>query len=264
MTQALVKMETPDVMTLGKVLASSGYFTDARQAGQAVVKILAGQELGFGPVASMTGIYIVKGKVSLSANLLAAAIKRTGRYTYKVKALTETECSIEFSENGTALGVSTFTMKDAKTAGLAGDNWRKYPRNMLFARAMSNGAKWYCPDVFGGPLYTPDELGAEVDGETGEIIDVEPVRAKPTKVDPPEEIAPTPEPESATDTPELDEHFGPKDKPAAKSGNGKGAVIKTGTWGKAAPSVANDWPHYQTKAGKPNFPHMLNTAAKLG
>jgi hypothetical protein len=30
---------------------------------------------------------------------------------------------------------------------------------MLYARALSNGAKWYCPDVFGGPIYTPDELG---------------------------------------------------------------------------------------------------------
>jgi hypothetical protein len=37
---------------------------------------------------------------------------------------------------------------------------------MLFARAMSNGARWYCPDVFAGPAYTPDELGADVDGET--------------------------------------------------------------------------------------------------
>jgi hypothetical protein len=40
---------------------------------------------------------------------------------------------------------------------------------MLYARALSNGAKWYCPDVFGGPIYTPDELGAVVDGETGEL-----------------------------------------------------------------------------------------------
>jgi len=44
---------------------------------------------------------------------------------------------------------------------------------MLFARAISNGAKWFCPDIFGGPVYTPDELGAEVD-EEGDIIDVTP------------------------------------------------------------------------------------------
>jgi len=162
--------QLPDVMTLGKVLAQSGYFSDARQAGQAVVKILAGQELGFGPIASMTGVHIIKSKVSLSANLMAAAIKRSGRYTYDVTELTEQTCTITFKEGAKTLGESTFTMKDAAKAKLVGDNWKKYPRNMLFARALSNGTKWYTPDIFGGPIYTPDELGAVIDGETGEVI----------------------------------------------------------------------------------------------
>jgi len=62
-------------------------------------------------------------------------------------------------------------MEDAGNAGLiARDNWKKYPRNMLFSRAMSNGAKWHCPDVgAGAPIYTPDELGADVDDE-GAVI----------------------------------------------------------------------------------------------
>jgi hypothetical protein len=74
---------------------------------------------------------------------------------------------------GQTIGVSSFTMEDAKRAGLSGgDNWKKYPRNMLFARAMSNGAKWYCPDVFGGPVYTPDELEprAKFDPESDEMV----------------------------------------------------------------------------------------------
>jgi hypothetical protein len=41
---------------------------------------------------------------------------------------------------------------------------------MLFARAMSNGVRWYCPDVFSGaPTYTPEELGADVT-ESGDVI----------------------------------------------------------------------------------------------
>jgi len=67
-------------------------------------------------------------------------------------------------EEGNQIGVSVFTIEDAKTAGLYRQSspWEKYPRNMVFARAITNGARWYCPDVFNGPIYTPDELGAEV------------------------------------------------------------------------------------------------------
>jgi hypothetical protein len=29
---------------------------------------------------------------------------------------------------------------------------------MVFARAMSNGAKWFCAEIFNGPVYTPEEI----------------------------------------------------------------------------------------------------------
>lgn len=175
---AIVKHE-PTGMTLselGTTLAKSGFFTDTREASQAIVKVLAGREMGFGPVASMTGIYIVKGRVSLSANIMAAAVKRSGRYDFRVRELSEKVASIEFFElsNGKrdSLGTSTFTIEDAKKAGT--QNLDRFARNMLYARAMSNGVKWYCPDVTGGPAYTPDELGEAVN-EDGEIIDARPV-----------------------------------------------------------------------------------------
>jgi hypothetical protein len=151
-----------DILQLGRAMASSGFFKDAQRASQAIVKILAGRELGFGPVASMVGVHIIKDKVSLSANLMAAAIKRTGRYNYRLREHSATACCIEFFEGGESVGVSEFTMQDATQAGLLSNpTWKSYPRNMLFARAMSNGARWYCPDVFGGPVYTPEELGRD-------------------------------------------------------------------------------------------------------
>jgi hypothetical protein len=54
---------------------------------------------------------------------------------------------------------------------------------MLFARAMSNGARWHCPDIFGGPIYTPEELGVEVDGEGEPVktIVVEPAAPAPAR-----------------------------------------------------------------------------------
>lgn len=43
---------------------------------------------------------------------------------------------------------------------------------MLFARAISNGVKWFCPDVFEMPVYTPEELGSTIVTEdtTAEVV----------------------------------------------------------------------------------------------
>ena len=139
-------------MELGKVFAASGIFKDVKTAAQAVVKILAGKELGLSPIESMNSLYIVNDKIAVLATMIAARIKRSAKYDYRVIKLDETECSISFvSMNGVdefkELGISTYTIKDAAKAGIVNkDNWRNYPRNMLFARALSNGARWYCPD----------------------------------------------------------------------------------------------------------------------
>ncbi|MGA9773227.1 MAG: hypothetical protein WBV94_29620 [Blastocatellia bacterium] len=169
--QELTFLETKD---LGALLASSGYFADVKEASQAVVKILTGREMGIGPMASMSGIYVIQGKPSLSANLMASTIKRSGKYDYRIREHTNEVCKIEFFQSGESLGESSFSIEDAKQAeSLSGKNahsWKKFPRNMLFARAMSNGARFFTPDIFGGPVYDPEELGAGLDTQTGEYI----------------------------------------------------------------------------------------------
>ena len=42
---------------------------------------------------------------------------------------------------------------------------------MLFSRAISNGLRWYCPDALSMTAYTPEELGAKVDGE-GNVLEL--------------------------------------------------------------------------------------------
>src|SRR5262245_8304399 len=52
---------TENVIEIGRLLAQSGYFTDIKDAAQAVAKILAGREVGIGPIASLGGVYIQNG-----------------------------------------------------------------------------------------------------------------------------------------------------------------------------------------------------------
>lgn len=173
-----------ETLNLGDVLAQSGMFSDVKTKAQAVAKILAGRELGLGPIVSMTKIYMVKDKITLGVEVMGSLIKKSGTYDYFVKKLTNNECELEFYkiEGGkrTVIGTSSFCILDAQKAGVAhGDNWKKYPRNMLMARAISNGARWYCPHLISG-AYIPEELGAPVDAKTGEMKVAEiPLEEKP-------------------------------------------------------------------------------------
>ena len=150
------KINTTDIMSIGKAFAESGMFTDIKSAAQAMVKIIAGQEIGIPPFASMSGIHIIQGKPTIGAGLIASSIKGSGKYDFRVVDHSEKLCSIEFFQGKESLGISTFTIEDAKKAGTK--NIDKFPKNMLFARAISNGVKFYTPDVFSGPVYTPEEM----------------------------------------------------------------------------------------------------------
>lgn len=174
MTNSLAIYEFDGIQKAASALAKSGYFKDVQSEAQAIVKVMAGAELGLPPFASMSGIHIIQGKPVLGANVLATLVKNSGRYDYHVKQCDATACRLEFFENGKPVGEVEFTMTEAKAAGLTGkDNWQKFPSDMLFARAISRGARRYAPGIFGGsPVYTPDEMGADID-EDGQIVDVQ-------------------------------------------------------------------------------------------
>jgi hypothetical protein len=175
-----------DLFRIADVFAKSGMFPEARDAAQCAAKLIVGQGLGLTPYDSMNGLHIIQGKAVLAANTMAAAIKRSGKYDYRAETDDEA-CTIAFHDlsqrdadgRPMIIGVTTFTMNDARRAGLGGQNWKKYPRAMLFARAISAGYREHCPDALGAaPVYV------EAMGET-EIPRIEPrggKNARPTRV----------------------------------------------------------------------------------
>jgi len=177
-TQVSIVQQLPisELMNLAKAFAESGMFADTKSAAQAIVKIQAGQEIGIPPFAAMTGIHIIQGKPTIGAGLIASRLKGSGKYDYRVVEASEKVCSIDFYQGNTKIGNSTFTIEDARKA--LTKNIDKFPKNMLFARAISNGVKWYCPDIFRGPVYVPEEMPSvteevshiEVDTTIDEII----------------------------------------------------------------------------------------------
>lgn len=156
----LIKLE--EVQNLSKVFVESKLFKDVADVAKASVKIIAGASLGLEAFQSMQGIDIIQGKLVINAATQASMVKKSGKYDYRIIEHTNEICKLEFLEKKDGkfekIGDSSFNLDDARLAGLAAkDNWIKYPKNMLFARAFSNGVKWCCPDVFGGAVYNESD-----------------------------------------------------------------------------------------------------------
>ena len=175
-----------------EMLAKTGLLTDTRDIGVALSKIIAGCELGIGPSLALSSLHLINGKITMSSGLISTLIKRSGKYRFRSQVDARL-CAIEVYElfNGRweQIGAETFSFEDAKAAGLTTgpnkSNWEKYPRNMLFARCISNVGKFHCSDVFGGAVYTHEEMGAVIDGETGDVLPAQPYpKAVPPSQDP--------------------------------------------------------------------------------
>jgi len=152
-------------MQLAEAFADSPLFGAVKTANDALVRIVVGRSIGLTEYEAMN-IHLVDGKPEVGANIMASAIKRSGKYDYKVMENTRTRCSIQFYErlaDGSlgVLGEPMLWRIDVEAKHLANrDTWKKYPRRMLWCRALSEGYKTHCPDALGSqPVYVDGELG---------------------------------------------------------------------------------------------------------
>ncbi len=104
------------------------------------------------------GMYCVNGKVEMSAYMMATLIRNAGHSFTKDKRSDDTMCILHGKrrDNGDTW-TERFSINDAKRAGIYRNTWEKFPRNMLFARALSNLARQLFPDVIGG-CYVEGEI----------------------------------------------------------------------------------------------------------
>jgi hypothetical protein len=150
-----------DVLRLADTLAQArgGFIPDHfKNSAQVAAVILAGRELGVGPMAALRSFYLVNGKLGMDASFVSGRMLAHGIALEWLRD--DDECaSVRLSRAGMPPYVSTFSRQDAERAGLWGSaTWRKYPRAMLRARAITAGARAYAADAFSGSVYTPDEL----------------------------------------------------------------------------------------------------------
>lgn len=145
--------------------------------------ILMGDELGIGPMQSLSKIDVIEGRPACSAELMRALITRSGHEIW-VEESTNTRCTIAGKRKDTTRETRvTWTADDVKQAGLSGKPvHQKYPRAMLLARATGELARMVFADVMAGLSYTVEELGMgyEVDG-----ADITAAQGEPPNLPPP-------------------------------------------------------------------------------
>lgn len=142
--------------------------------------ILMGREIGVGPMQSLSKIHIVDGRPAMAAELMRARALEAGHDLW-IEEKSSTRVTVAGRRKGSdKVSMVTWTMDDAKRAGIQGkNNWRKYPRQMLTARATAELCRDIFADCLGGVSYSVEEL--EDGGFEDETPDGEPIKAEPKK-----------------------------------------------------------------------------------
>lgn len=196
-----------------RVFIASRLLPDSITTPEAALTVMVkGWELGLPPMQALNGITVIKGKPTMSAELMAAVIYRDhgDESLYWVENTNERAVLRYKRRTAKQSGEYTYTIEDAKRAGLlSNQTWSKYPSAMLRARCISAVARLAFPDSIGG-MYLPEEMGTSVN-EEGDVLTLPHIEATaPIVVTPPAIDAPT-----ALDAPAvLDGEFEERTTPA--------------------------------------------------
>lgn len=116
------------------------------------------------------GLYFVQGKVEMASALMNQLIRSCGHSVSKDPKSDDTKCILHGKRKDTGdIWTESFSIDEAKRAGIykeAGP-WGKYPRDMLFARALSRLARQLFADVIKG-CYVEGEISGAKEVERDE------------------------------------------------------------------------------------------------
>lgn len=155
------------IATLGKWLALSESGQDNQQAkgASAALRLYYAEQLELPPLA-VAELSVIKGRLVVGAKLLRALAARQGYRVVRADSDNTTCTAILIrADTGQEYGRATFTMADAKQAGLVRERsaWQTHPARMLWARASKFVIDDYAPEVSLG-IVTADEM-AEIENE---------------------------------------------------------------------------------------------------
>lgn len=210
-----------EIRAMAEAVARGGLFLGVKSPEAAATLMWLCQAEGLHPIVALRRYHIIDGKPSMRADAMLADFQRAGGRVTWLRSDEQT-CEAEFRPPNADAGLKvSWTMADAKRADLDGKpNWKKYPRQMLRARTISEGIRAVIPEIVAG-VYTPEEVQDFDDGEPGKVEYTPPARAEASTT------APTPPPEPAATEPADPEHERRLERVCAIIGKDLGWEVRT-------------------------------------
>lgn len=145
-----------EIERMAGAVAKSGLF-GIRTHEQAVALMLIAQAEGLHPAIAARDYHVINGRPTLKADAMLARFQQAGG-SVKWGKLTDESVTGTFSHAQGGSAEITWTIDMAQRAGLLSNpTWKKYPRQMLRARVISEGIRTVFPGVTVG-VYTPEEM----------------------------------------------------------------------------------------------------------
>ena len=123
---------------------------------QALALCLVAQAEGRHPASAAQDYHIIQGRPAKKADaMLRDFISAGGKVEWHTLDNETADATFSHPAGGTVR--IDWTMARAKEAGLATPMWKKYPRQMLRSRTVSEGVRTVCPGATSG-MYVPEEV----------------------------------------------------------------------------------------------------------
>jgi len=143
--------------------------------GNCLIAIQWGAELGLKPLQAIQNIAIINGRPALWGDAVIALVRSSPLCEYVVEIDDGNTATCKVKRKGEQEQTRTFSMEDARAAGLAGKQgtWSQYPKRMRQMRARAFALRDVFPDVLRGLPVAEEIMDISTDKHmiTAEIID---------------------------------------------------------------------------------------------
>lgn len=170
--QQQIAVSLGDIQRMAQAVAASNLF-GVKTPEQAMALMLVAQAEGLHPAIAARDYDIIQGRpAKKSEAMMRSFIANGGRV--KWHALDDTQADATFSHAAGGEIRITWDIKRATIAGLTSkDMYKKYPRQMLRARCISEGVRTVCPMATSG-MYVPEEV-ADMEPSAGPVVGAGPI-----------------------------------------------------------------------------------------